>query len=126
MLDRDITGVATVDACRTGGLTEAHRTAARRTAALAHVRRQPFAPHDLLRAGRINRLPARGAEQPDALIMGPVRAFDDGSCPERVTEVARIVDGHVLPGEGAGLGAELRAALSGRVELTVQRTETDQ
>ena len=118
MLDRDAIGIAMVDLCWTGGLTEG-----RKIAALAETYHRPFAPHDC--TGPVGFVAALHAafSQPNTLIQESVRAFYTGWYKELVTELPTIENGHALPMEGPGLGTDLQPAIFNRPDLTVRRSE---
>ena len=118
MLDRDAIGIAMVDLCWTGGLTEG-----RKIAALAETYHRPFAPHDC--TGPVGFVAALHAafSQPNTLIQESVRAFYTGWYKELVTELPTIENGHALPMQGPGLGTDLQPAVFNRPDLTVRRSE---
>ncbi len=118
MLDRDAMGVVMADLCWTGGFTEG-----RKIAAMAETYHRPFAPHDC--TGPVGFVASVHASlsQPNTLIQESVRAFYTGWYRELVTEVPTIVDGHVLPMEGPGLGTELLPAVFERSDLTSRVSE---
>src|SRR5690606_36220227 len=61
--------------------------------------------------------------QPNTMIQESVRAFYTGWYKELVTELPKVVDGHVLPMEGPGLGTELLPAIFDRPDLTSRNSE---
>lgn len=117
-MDRDATSVVMADLCWTGGLTEG-----RKIAAMADTYHRPFAPHDCI--GPVGFVAAvhMSFSQPNTLIQESVRAFYDGWYRELVTEVPRVVDGHILPMEGPGLGTELQASFFERGDLSSRVSE---
>ncbi len=117
MLESGAIGVVMTDLVWTGGLTEG-----RKIAALADTYHRPYAPHDC--TGPVAYVAAvhSSLSNPNTLIQESVRAFYSGWYKELVTEVPRIVDGHVLPMEGPGLGTELLPAVFERPDLRVRRT----
>jgi L-alanine-DL-glutamate epimerase-like enolase superfamily enzyme len=117
MLESGAIGVVMTDLVWTGGLTEG-----RKIAALADTYHRPYAPHDC--TGPVAYVAAvhSSLSNPNTLIQESVRAFYTGWYAELVTEVPRIVDGHVLPMEGPGLGTELLPAVFERPDLRVRRT----
>lgn len=120
MLDRDAIDVVMVDLCWTGGLTEG-----RKIAALADTYHKPFAPHDCTGPVAFAASVHASFSQPNTLIQETVRAFYDGWYRDLVTEVPKILDGHVLPMQGPGLGTELAPAVFARPDLTARRSEID-
>jgi len=117
MLERDAVGVVMVDLCWTGGLTEG-----RKIAALAETYHRPFAPHDCIGPVGFAAAVHTSFSQPNTLIQESVRAYYTGWYRDLVTEVPRIVDGHVLPMEGPGLGTELLPSVFERPDLRVRRS----
>jgi len=117
MLEAGAIGVVMTDLVWTGGLTEG-----RKIASLADTYHRPYAPHDC--TGPVAYVAAvhSSLSNPNTLIQESVRAFYTGWYAELVTEVPRIVDGHVLPMEGPGLGTELLPAVFERPDLRVRRT----
>ncbi|WP_042701674.1 mandelate racemase/muconate lactonizing enzyme family protein [Azospirillum sp. B506] len=117
MLEAGAIGVVMTDLVWTGGLTEG-----RKIASLADTYHRPYAPHDC--TGPVAYVAAvhSSLSNPNTLIQESVRAFYTGWYTELVTEVPRIVDGHVLPMEGPGLGTELLPAVFERPDLRVRRT----
>ena len=118
MLEAGAIGVAMVDLCWTGGLTEG-----RKIAALAETWHRPFAPHDC--TGPVGFAAAVHASfsQPNTLIQESVRAFYTGWYKELVTAVPRIENGYVYPMEGPGLGVELLPQVFARPDLTRRISE---
>ena len=118
LLQRGALGVCMVDLCWTGGLTEG-----RKIASLAETWHRPFAPHDC--TGPIGYIASIHASfsQPNTLIQESVRSFYTGWYKELVTMMPAVVDGHVLPIEGPGLGVDLLPSVFERSDLTVRRTE---
>ena len=118
MLDHDAIGIAMVDLCWTGGLTEG-----RKIASLAETYHRPFAPHDC--TGPVGFVAALHAafSQPNTLIQESVRAFYTGWYKELVTELPTIENGHALPMQGPGLGTDLQPAVFNRPDLTARRSE---
>lgn len=117
MLEAGAIGVVMTDLVWTGGLTEG-----RKIAALADTYHRPFAPHDC--TGPVAYVAAvhSSVSQPNTLIQESVRAFYTGWYKELVTELPRIVNGHVLPMEGPGLGTELLPAVFERSDLHVRQS----
>ncbi|MBP2302690.1 mandelate racemase/muconate lactonizing enzyme family protein [Azospirillum picis] len=117
MLEAGAIGVVMTDLVWTGGLTEG-----RKIASLADTYHRPYAPHDC--TGPVAYVAAvhSSLSTPNTLIQESVRAFYTGWYTEIVTEVPRIIDGHVLPMEGPGLGTELLPAVFERPDLRVRRT----
>ena len=111
-LDRDALHVAMVDLSWCGGLTEG-----RKIASLAATYHRPFAAHDCI--GPISYAAAvhTAFSQPNTLIQESVRAFYTGYYRELVTVVPAVVDGHVLPMEGPGLGTELLPGVLARGDV---------
>jgi L-alanine-DL-glutamate epimerase-like enolase superfamily enzyme len=118
MLERDAVGVVMVDLCWTGGLTEG-----RKIAALAETYHRPFAPHDCIGPVGFAAAVHTSFSQPNTLIQESVRAYYTGWYRDLVTEVPRIVDGHVLPMEGPGLGTDLLPSVFERPDLRVRRSK---
>lgn len=118
MLEAGAVGVVMTDLVWTGGLTEG-----RKIAALADTYHRPYAPHDC--TGPVAYVAAvhSSFSQPNTLIQESVRAFYSGWYRELVTELPRIVDGHVLPMEGPGLGTELQPAVFQRPDLSSRVSE---
>ncbi len=118
MLEAGAIGVVMTDLVWTGGLTEG-----RKIAALADTYHRPYAPHDC--TGPIAYVAAvhSSISQPNTLIQESVRAFYTGWYKELVTELPRIVDGHVLPMEGPGLGSELQSSFFERSDFSSRKSE---
>ena len=118
MLEAGAVGVVMTDLVWTGGLTEG-----RKIAALADTYHRPYAPHDC--TGPVAYVAAvhSSFSQPNTLIQESVRAFYSGWYRELVTELPRIVDGHVLPMERPGLGTELQPSVFQRPDLSSRVSE---
>ncbi len=118
MLESGAIGIVMTDLVWTGGLTEG-----RKIAALADTYHRPYAPHDC--TGPVAYVAAvhSSFSQPNTMIQESVRAFYTGWYKELVTELPRVVDGHVLPMEGPGLGTELLPGVFERADLTVRHSE---
>ena len=117
MFERDAVGIAMVDLCWTGGLTEG-----RKIASLAEAFHLPFAPHDCIGPVGFAAAVHASFSQPNTLIQESVRAFYTGWYNELVTAVPRIENGYVHPMEGVGLGVELRPEVFERADLSHRRT----
>jgi len=117
-LDRDALHVAMTDLSWCGGLTEG-----RKIASLAAIYHRPFAAHDCI--GPISFAAAihMAFSQPNTLIQESVRAFYTGYYRELVTVVPPVIDGHVLPMEGPGLGTELLPSVVQRRDAHSARSE---
>ncbi|MBS0373793.1 MAG: mandelate racemase/muconate lactonizing enzyme family protein [Proteobacteria bacterium] len=117
-LDQGALHVAMVDLSWAGGLTEG-----RKIASLAATYHRPFAAHDCI--GPISYAAAihMAFSQPNTLIQESVRAFYTGYYRELVTVVPAVVDGHLYPMEGPGLGTELQPAVFERPDVHRQRSE---
>lgn len=118
MLEAGAVGVVMTDLVWTGGLTEG-----RKIAALADTYHRPYAPHDC--TGPVAYVAAvhSSFSQPNTLIQESVRAFYSGWYRELVTELPKVVDGHVLPMEGPGLGTELQPSVFERPDLSSRVSE---
>ncbi len=118
MLEAGAIGIVMTDLVWTGGLTEG-----RKIAALADTYHRPYAPHDC--TGPIAYVAAvhSSFSQTNTLIQESVRAFYTGWYKELVTELPKVVDGHVLPMEGPGLGSELQPSFFERSDLTTRISE---
>jgi galactonate dehydratase len=118
MLEAGAIGIVMTDLVWTGGLTEG-----RKIAALADTYHRPYAPHDC--TGPVAYVAAvhSSFSQPNTMIQESVRAFYTGWYKELVTELPKVVDGHVLPMEGPGLGTELQPGVFERPDLTARHSE---
>lgn len=118
MLEAGAIGVVMTDLVWTGGLTEG-----RKIAALADTYHRPYAPHDC--TGPVAYVAAvhSSFSQPNTMIQESVRAFYTGWYKELVTELPVIVDGHVLPMEGPGLGTELQRSIFDRPDFSSRVSE---
>jgi galactonate dehydratase len=121
MLEAGAIGVVMTDLVWTGGLTEG-----RKIAALADTYHRPYAPHDCTGPVAYAAAVHSSFSQPNTMIQESVRAFYDGWYRELVTEVPTIVDGHVLPMQGPGLGTELLPAVFERPDLSTRLSEIDE
>lgn len=118
MLEAGAIGVVMTDLVWTGGLTEG-----RKIAALADTYHRPYAPHDCTGPIAYAAAVHSSISQPNTLIQESVRAFYTGWYKELVTELPKIVDGHVLPMEGPGLGSELQSSFFERSDLSSRKSE---
>lgn len=120
MLEAGAIGIVMTDLVWTGGLTEG-----RKIAALADTYHRPYAPHDCTGPVAYAAAVHSSFSQPNTMIQESVRAFYTGWYKELVTELPRVVDGHVLPMEGPGLGTELLPAFFDRPDLKTRTTEIE-
>lgn len=118
MLEAGAIGIVMTDLVWTGGLTEG-----RKIAALADTYHRPYAPHDCTGPVAYAAAVHSSFSQPNTMIQESVRAFYTGWYRELVTELPRVVDGHVLPMEGPGLGTELQPGVLERPDLTTRLSE---
>ncbi len=118
MLESGAIGIVMTDLVWTGGLTEG-----RKIAALADTYHRPYAPHDC--TGPVAYVAAvhSSFSQTNTMIQESVRAFYTGWYKELVTELPKVVNGHVLPMEGPGLGTELLPSVFERADLMTRVSE---
>ena len=100
-----------------GGLSEA-----RKIATMAEAYQLPIAPHDCV--GPITLVAAVHLDYavPNVFIQEVVRAYLHGVYPNLVTELPQVVNGHIKPLEGPGLGTKLLPDLKTRSDATVRVT----
>ncbi len=114
LLERRAADIVMVDPTWAGGITES-----RKICVLAEAFGLPIAMHDCtgpftLLAGLHLALSA-----PNAIYQEHVRAYVRGWFGELVDTSVEIVDGHILPPRGAGIGAGLRAEVLDRADARV-------
>ncbi len=78
---------------------------ARKIAAMAEADKRPIAPHDCTGPIVLAASVHLALHAPSALFQEVVRAYLSGWYRDLVTVLPTIKDGHVMPFEGAGLGA---------------------
>jgi L-alanine-DL-glutamate epimerase-like enolase superfamily enzyme len=97
-----------------GGLTEA-----RKIAALADTYHLPLAPHDCTGPLAFATAVQFTLSIPNALVQESVRAFHSGWYGELADNLPAIVDGHIEPPSGHGLGTQLKPEVWTRPDATV-------
>jgi L-alanine-DL-glutamate epimerase-like enolase superfamily enzyme len=100
-----------------GGLSEA-----KKIATMAEAFQRPVAPHDctgpVVFAASIH----LSLNLPNAIFQESVRAYYSSWYRDLVTVMPRIVDGHILPFEGSGLGLELSPFVLDNPDAVIRRT----
>ncbi|MCP5152155.1 MAG: mandelate racemase/muconate lactonizing enzyme family protein [Ectothiorhodospiraceae bacterium] len=114
LLETGAPAVVMPDIVWCGGLTEA-----RKIAAIADTYHRPVAPHDCTGPVAFNAAVHLSLSVPNALVQESVRAFRTGWYAELVTAVPEVVDGHILPPSGPGLGTDLQPGIERRADATV-------
>ena len=112
LLERNAVGVVIFDPGWIGGISEA-----RRVVALAETYHRPVAPHDCTGPVVFTVGSHLCAASPNAMLQEGVRAYYLGWYGEVLTELPAVVDGHVTPPNGAGLGAALRPEFRKREDV---------
>jgi L-alanine-DL-glutamate epimerase-like enolase superfamily enzyme len=115
LLERVAVGVVIFDVSWTGGLTEA-----KRVAALAETHGLPIAPHDCTGPVVLAASTHLSVSAPNALVQETVRASYTSWYRDLVTALPPIVDGHITPLEGPGLGLELVPDLERRPDAVLR------
>ncbi len=115
LLERRAADIVMVDPTWAGGITES-----RKIVTLAEAFGLPIAMHDC--TGPFTFLAGihLALSAPNAIYQEHVRAYVRGWYGELVAESVEIVDGHILPPAGAGIGASLLPEVVERPDATVQ------
>ncbi len=114
LLESGAAAIVMPDIVWCGGITQA-----RKIAALAEAYHRPVAPHDCTGPVAFMAAVHFSLSVPNVLMQESVRAFHSGWYRELVTVVPDIVDGHILPPGGPGLGTELLPGLRDRRDASV-------
>ena len=117
LLERRAADIVMVDPTWAGGITES-----RKIVTLAESFGLPVAMHDC--TGPFTFLAGihLSLSAPNAIYQEHVRAYVRGWFNELVAEQVEIVDGHILPPTGSGIGTFLQPGVLERSDATVQIT----
>jgi galactonate dehydratase len=118
LMERRAASVVMLDVSWVGGLTEA-----KAIASMAEAFHLPVAPHDCTGPVVLAASTHLSVQAPNALLQETVRAYYTGWYRELVTAVPEVLDGHVAPPPGPGLGTELLPGLEERADAR-RRTST--
>lgn len=115
LLEQGLVGVILVDVTWCGGVGEA-----KKIASLAEAYLTPVGLHDC--TGPVNLVVSThlSINIPNAFIQETVRAHYHGWYGELVTELPPILEGHIRPPEGAGIGTELRDEVRSRLDTSIR------
>ncbi len=116
-ISRGAIGIVMPDLSWIGGISEA-----RKVASYAEAHHLPIAPHDCTGPVVYTASVHLALNAPNALIQESVRSFYTGWYKEIVTDLPRMVEGHVLPMSGSGLGTRLLPDLAKRPDARVRRS----
>jgi L-alanine-DL-glutamate epimerase-like enolase superfamily enzyme len=115
LLAAGATDIVMLDLAWCGGLTEA-----RKIAALAEAWSRPVAPHDCTGPVTLIASVHLAMHAPTAMFQEVVRATLATWYRDLVTALPRVVQGWVLPMEGAGLGARLLPGVAAREDAILR------
>ena len=117
LLEQALVGVALLDVCWCGGLTEA-----KKIASLADAYLIPVAPHDCTGPVALTASTHLALNVPNAFVQETVRAHYYGWYGELVTELPPIRAGRITVPAGPGLGTELNPDVLARPDVAVRES----
>lgn len=112
LIERGGVSIVMFDPVWTGGISES-----KKIATMAEAAHLPVAPHDCLGPVEFVAALHLSINAPNALVQESVRAFYTGWYTELVTYVPQVVDGHLAPPPGPGLGTELLPDVASRPDV---------